>query len=114
MSGDLMAADLAAQLRRGYEVHYLAGRVAVCADRVARVVAGFREIQLLEWQSPAGRAYRDSVALQEIALSRARVAIEEAVAVVSRHAQVVASTPAGPAGGSGSNVVLPGQFPWPR
>lgn len=106
MGGDLRAADVAAQLSRGYEVQNLARRVAVCADRVAGVLAGFREIQLLEWQSPAGRAYRDSVALQEVALGRVRVPIEDAVVAVNRHAQDVASAPAVPA--------PTGQFPWPR
>lgn len=62
---------------------------------------------MLEWQSPAGRAYRDSVALQEIQLGRARVAIEDAVTAVSRYAQEVASVPPAAA-------VPPGPFPWPR
>lgn len=110
MSGDVMAADLAAQLRRGYEVQNLAARVAVCCGRVERVMAGFREIQLLDWQSPAGRAYRNSVALQEVALGRARAALEDAAAVVNRHAQDVAAAPA-----SAAPAATPaGQFPWPR
>ncbi|WP_255769819.1 hypothetical protein, partial [Pseudarthrobacter sulfonivorans] len=100
-------ADLPAQLRHGYEVQELAARVAACSDRVGRVLAGFREIQLLEWQSPAGRAYRDSVALQEVQLGRARGVIEDALTAVHRYAQEVASAPASP-------VVPAGQFPWPR
>jgi ABC-type amino acid transport substrate-binding protein len=107
MSGDLIFGDLAAKMRRGTEVQDLAGRVAVCADRVARVIAGFREIQLLEWQSPAGRAYRDSVALQEVQLGRARVVIEDAVAAVGRYAQEVASAPA-------AEAAPAGHFRWPR
>jgi hypothetical protein len=107
MTGDSMAADLAALLSRGYEVQDLAARVAICADRVARILAGFREIQLLEWQSPAGRAYRNAVALQEVQLGSARVAIEDAVAAVNRYAQEVASA-------SAASAAPVGQFPWPR
>ena len=107
MSGDSMAADLAAQMQRGYELQNLAARLAACCGRVERVMANFREIQLLDWQSPAGRAYRNSVALQEVALGRARVAVEDAVALVNRHAQEVASAPA-------TAATPAGQFPWLR
>jgi hypothetical protein len=107
MSGDFFIADLAAQLRQRYEVQDLAARVAACADRAARVHAGFRDIQLLEWQSPAGRAYRNSVALQEVQLSKARVVMEDALTAVNRYAQDVASAPA-------PSAAPAGQFPWPR
>ena len=91
MSGDLGAADMAARMSRAYEVLQLAGRVARCAERVESVVFSFREIQLLDWQSPAGRAYRNSVALQEVALGRARVRMHDAATAVHRHAREVAS-----------------------
>jgi hypothetical protein len=68
----------------------------VCLGRVERVLAGFREIQLLDWQSPAGRAYRNSVALQEVALGRARVRLEEALASVRRHGQAVGASAGSP------------------
>ena len=98
MSGDLTAADMAACMSPGYEVQALAARVEVCLGRVERILAGFREIQLLDWQSPAGRAYRNSVALQEAALGRARVRLEDALASVRRHAQAVAASAGNPAG----------------
>ena len=68
MGSDVTAADMAACMSRGYEVQQLAARVDLCLGRVEKVLGGFREIQLLDWQSPAGRAYRNSVALQEVAL----------------------------------------------
>ncbi|MCU1518439.1 MAG: hypothetical protein JWQ75_3160 [Pseudarthrobacter sp.] len=98
MSGDVMAADMAACMSRGYEVQQLAARVDASLGRVEKVLAGFREIQLLDWQSPAGRAYRNSVALQEVALGRARGRLEEAVAAVNRHAQAVGALGGSPAG----------------
>ncbi|MET3174421.1 UNVERIFIED_ORG: hypothetical protein ABIB52_002272 [Arthrobacter sp. UYCu721] len=104
MSSDLMIGDLAALMARGNEVQHLAGRVAVCAARVETVLASFREIQLLDWQSPAGKAYRNSVALQEVALGRALVRLEDARLAVNHHAQEV-----GPSGGSPA-----GQYRWPR
>jgi MarR-like DNA-binding transcriptional regulator SgrR of sgrS sRNA len=105
MSGDAAVADLSARMSGGYEVQHLAGRVAACSGRVERVLARFREIQLLDWQSPAGRAYRNSVALQEVALGRARVRLEDALIAVNRHAQEVVPS-------SGSTPV--GQYQWPR
>jgi hypothetical protein len=93
MSGDLAAADAAARLLRGSEVLQLARRLTRCMESVEAVVYRFREIQLLDWQSPAGRAYRNSVALQEAELGRARVRIEDASTAVHRHAREVASWP---------------------
>lgn len=98
MSTDVTAADMAACMSRGYEVQVLAARVEACLGRVDTVLAGFRGIQLLEWQSPAGRAYRNSVALQEAALGRARDRLEEAKASVRRHAQAVGASAGSPAG----------------
>lgn len=100
MSSDVTAADMAACMSRGYEVQALAGRLGVCLGRVEDVLGRFREIQLLDWQSPAGRAYRNSVALQEVALGRARVRLEEAVASARRHAQAVGASAGSPAGRS--------------
>jgi hypothetical protein len=107
MSGEVMTADLAAMISRGREVQDLAARLAACLGRVEKVMADFRQIQLLEWQSPAGRAYRNSIAHQEVVLGRARVQLEDAVLAVDRYAQEVASAPAG----SGNQA---GPFPWPR
>lgn len=98
MGSDVAAADMAACESRSYEVQRLAGRVDLCLGRVEKVLAGFREIQLLDWQSPAGRAYRNSVALQEVSLGRARGRMEDAVASVRRHSQAVGALAGSPAG----------------
>ena len=98
MGIDVAAADMAARMSRSYEVQQLAGRVDLCLGRVEKVLAGFREIQLLDWQSPAGRAYRNSVALQEVSLGRARRRLEEALASVRRHSQAVGALAGSPAG----------------
>lgn len=98
MSSDVAAADMAACMSRSYEVQQLAARVGVCLGRVEKVLAGFRAIQLLDWQSPAGRAYRNSVALQEVALGRARVRLGDAVVSVNRHAQAIGASAGNPAG----------------
>lgn len=98
MGSDVTAADMGACMSRGYEVQQLAARVDLCLGRVEKVLGGFREIQLLDWQSPAGRAYRNSVALQEAALGRARVRLEDALASVRRHAQAVGASAGNPAG----------------
>jgi hypothetical protein len=42
---------------------------------------------LLQWESPAGRAYRDAVLLQSAALRRALEALIEARFAVERHSQ---------------------------
>jgi MarR-like DNA-binding transcriptional regulator SgrR of sgrS sRNA len=105
MSGDAAVADLAARISCGYEVQHLAARVAACSRRVEGVLARFREIQLLDWQSPAGRAYRNSVALQEVALGRARVRLEDALIAVNAYAQEV---------GPSSSATPVGQYQWPR
>jgi MarR-like DNA-binding transcriptional regulator SgrR of sgrS sRNA len=98
MGSDVTAADMAACMSRSHEVQQLAVRVDLCLRRVEKVLAGFREIQLLDWQSPAGRAYRNSMALQEAALGRVRVRLEDARVSVERHAQAVGASAGNPAG----------------
>ena len=71
---------------RASQVEQLAGRVAHCVSRGEDVLAGFRDIQLLEWESPAGRAYREAVSVQCAAFRRALEALVEAKAAVERHA----------------------------
>ena len=90
MSGDVTGSDQG-RMTRAYEVQHLASRVARCSDQVETVLARIRDIQMLEWQSPAGRAYRNSVALQEVALGRARERLTEARLAVGRHAREVAA-----------------------
>ncbi|MFP5311352.1 MAG: hypothetical protein ACLGH7_02915, partial [Actinomycetes bacterium] len=60
--------------------------VSRCSDQADEVLAGFHEIQLAEWQSPAGQAYRNAVSLQAMAVRRALDRIREASAAVAAHA----------------------------
>jgi MarR-like DNA-binding transcriptional regulator SgrR of sgrS sRNA len=85
-------------LNRASEVQHLASRVARCSEQVETVLARIRDIQLLEWQSPAGRAYRNSVALQEAALGKACERLTEARLAVGRHAREVAASAGSSAG----------------
>ncbi|BCW64946.1 hypothetical protein StoSoilB22_39190 [Arthrobacter sp. StoSoilB22] len=60
-----------------------------CVDQVDVVLASLRRAQVDDWLSPAGRAYRITLALHASALMRARESLEAAVAVVLRHSQNV-------------------------
>ena len=62
-------------------------KVSQSSDRTEEVLAGFHEIQMADWQSPAGQAYRDSVSLQAVAVRRALDRIREASAAVAVHAR---------------------------
>ena len=88
-AGALLASDAAACASRSYEVQQLAARVAACADNTDAVLARLASVELRNWQSPAGRAYRTALSLQAASLRRSRTALQEAVAVVLRHAQNV-------------------------
>ena len=90
MSGTLTAADAAACASRTYEVQQLARRAAACAEQADAVLAGLGRLELQTWQSPAGRAYRNTLALQAASLRRARDGLLEAAAAVLAHAQHVA------------------------
>ncbi|WAH95326.1 hypothetical protein [Arthrobacter sp. MMS18-M83] len=76
---------------RGAEVRQLGWRMAACADRADAVLAKLAQLQLDRWESPAGRAYRTTVALQAASLRKGRDALREAAAVTLRHSQNVAS-----------------------
>jgi len=89
MSGTLTAADAAACASRSYEVQQLAARVASCAEQAGAVLAWLGRLELQDWQSPAGRAYRTTLSLQAASLRRARDGLQDAAAVVLRHAQHV-------------------------
>jgi hypothetical protein len=65
----------------------LVNRLARCGARVEEALAGLRDIQMLDWQSPAGRAYRDTVGRQGAALRHAVDALSVARAAVARHAE---------------------------
>ncbi|GAB2730359.1 hypothetical protein GCM10027038_30770 [Arthrobacter bambusae] len=96
LSGILMAAggtdlDSPQCITRDAEIQKLGWRMSVCADQADAVLAKLAQLQLEEWESPAGRAYRTTLALQAAALRRGRDALREAAAVTLRHAQNVAS-----------------------
>ncbi|MDP9889211.1 MULTISPECIES: hypothetical protein [Pseudarthrobacter] len=87
--------QLAAQLQS------LSGRLASCSAGVEKVLGGFQDIQMLDWQSPAGRAYRDAVAHQAASLRRALDRLEEAGRAVARRAQEDGARPLAPSGWPG-------------
>jgi hypothetical protein len=87
MGSQLAGEELQQEMLRVSQVKQLAERVAVCVGRGEEVLDSFRDIQLLQWESPAGRAYRDAVSLQSAALRRALEAMIEAKAAVERHGQ---------------------------
>ncbi len=91
-----MATDAVACASRGHEVQQLAARTAACVDHVDAALARLVSVELQSWQSPAGRAYRTSLSFQAASLRRSRAALQEAVAVVLRHAQNVMMPPGRP------------------
>jgi hypothetical protein len=80
------------------EVQELARKVAHCADRTEEILTGFHEIQLSDWESPAGKAYRDSVSLQAVAVRRALDRLREASAAVAAHALAALTSQCSPDG----------------
>jgi hypothetical protein len=97
MNSELSGPD-AGRMARADEIQRLASRVARCAEEVETVLARIRDIQLLDWQSPAGRAYRNSVSLQAAALGRAHGQLTAAMLAVGRHAREVAASAGSAAG----------------
>ena len=89
MAGSVTAADAASCASRSYEVQQLATRIAVCADQADAALAHLARLELQSWQSPAGRAYRTALSLHAASLRRSRNALQDAAAVVLRHAQNV-------------------------
>ncbi|ELT44391.1 hypothetical protein ACJJV6_07310 [Arthrobacter nitrophenolicus] len=75
--------------QRSAEVQQLAARLILCEARAEEVLAGFREIQMQEWQSPAGQAYRNTVSLQAAAMRRVLDSLHEAASSVTSHARAV-------------------------
>lgn len=73
-------------------------KLAQCSDRAEEVLGGFHEIQLAEWESPAGQAYRNSVSLQAVAVRRALDRIREASAAVAVHARAALTSDCSPDG----------------
>lgn len=75
---------------RADHLRLIAARIGQCADDSERILAGLRQVQLMTWESPAGRACRDSLVRQSHALWLAGPQIRAAQAAVSRHAAAVA------------------------
>ncbi|WP_284978770.1 hypothetical protein [Arthrobacter sp. fls2-241-R2A-200] len=74
---------------RSHDVQRLAWRIKACVDLADTALASLRRAQMEDWQSPAGQAYRTTVALQAAALMRARGTMEHAVAMVLRYSRSV-------------------------
>ncbi|MCU1510798.1 MAG: hypothetical protein JWM01_575 [Arthrobacter sp.] len=88
-SSSLTAEDAGACASRSYEVQLLAARLAACADQAEALLSQLTRIELRGWQSPAGRAYRAALSLQAASLRRSRDTLQDAGAIVLRHAQNV-------------------------
>ncbi|MFE5837520.1 hypothetical protein [Arthrobacter sp. NPDC056493] len=98
-AGSVTAADAAACSSRSFEVQLLAGRVEACAEQVDAVRARLSQLQLMDWQSPAGQAYRSSLRVQAMALSGAREGVLGAALALRRHSVHVAESALTAAGG---------------
>jgi hypothetical protein len=100
MSSAITPADLSQCASRSYEVQLLAARVEAGMTEIEAVLRRLSQLELANWESPAGRAYRLSVGLQAAALRRAMEQLNHAAAAVRHHAQNLAvSSPRTPAGG---------------
>ncbi|WP_285246412.1 hypothetical protein [Pseudarthrobacter sp. efr-133-R2A-89] len=96
MGNDLTEGIWGSAQRTGGELEQLTGRISGCEDLVEQVLAGIRDTQLLNWESPAGRAYRDAVSVQAAALHSAIRWLEDARHAVGRRAgEQVALLPTG-------------------
>ncbi|MFJ4210611.1 hypothetical protein ACIPY2_19325 [Paenarthrobacter sp. NPDC089675] len=74
---------------RGHEVQRLAWRMKDCVDKADSVLLALRKAQLEGWRSPAGNAYRTTLAVHGSALRRARESLDSAAASVLRLSQDV-------------------------
>lgn len=83
-------------LRASLEVQRVARKVEQCAGTVDEILDRFHDIQMVDWQSAAGRAYRDAVSLQAVAARRAVERIREAAAAVAAHANVALTSDCSP------------------
>ncbi|UKA71059.1 hypothetical protein [Arthrobacter sp. FW306-06-A] len=98
MGNELMDGIWGSGLGVSLEVQEVGRRVAQCSESAEGVLSGFQDIQLLDWQSPAGQAYRDSVALQAVAVRRALDRVREASAAVAAHARAALTSECSPDG----------------
>ena len=89
MSASFTADDASACSSRQFEVQLLAGRAEACAEQLDGVLFRLSQLQLSDWQSPAGAAYRTSVGLQAAALRRAKERMDLAAHAIRGHARNV-------------------------
>jgi hypothetical protein len=68
------------------DARQLATRMARCADEADAALSQLGQVQMRQWQSPAGRAYRKVVAVHVAELRKARDALREASATVLQQA----------------------------
>jgi hypothetical protein len=99
MGASITAADAAACSSRSFEVQLLAGRVEACAEQLEAVRARLSQLQLMDWRSPAGLAYRSKLRVQAIALGGAREKVLTAALALRRHSVHVAESALPAAGG---------------
>lgn len=92
MSASITAADAAACSSRSFDVQLLAGRVEACAEQVHAVQARLAQLQLMDWQSPAGLAYRSDLRALAVALRSAREGVMAASLALRRHSARVAGS----------------------
>jgi hypothetical protein len=88
----ITAADLNQCASRSFEVQRLAARIEAGIAEIESVLPRLSQLELADWQSPAGRAYRLSVGLQAASLRRAKEQLDRAAAAVRHHAQNVAAS----------------------
>jgi hypothetical protein len=86
------AADAAACASRSFEVQLLAGRMEACAEQIEAVRARLSQLQLMDWQSPAGLAYRSKLRVQVTSLGVAREKVLAAALALRRHSGRVAES----------------------
>ena len=89
MSTNVAAAAAATCPSRSFEVQLLAAQADMCVGEVNAILARLSQLQLANWQSPAGMAYRTNIGLQAAALRRARERLEFAAQSIRRHARNV-------------------------
>lgn len=88
-SAPVSPADAAACASLSEEVRLLAARLDACAGHAAAAAGGLARMELQGWQSPAGNAYRRSLAGHAAALRRSQFSLEDAATAVRRHARAV-------------------------
>ncbi|MCA4135667.1 hypothetical protein [Arthrobacter sp. M4] len=90
MSTVVHASDAAQCASRSGEIHKLAQRLQHCVHRVESAAARLSQLELHNWQSPAGRAYQTTLSHHQSVLRRTVATLQDAVAAVQGHGQAAA------------------------